>query len=69
MTEDQAFAFGDAMTDSFIRGFRDGKETERERIIKLLEELGAIRRDALGELVAFNTDGTKVIYLTGLENK
>jgi hypothetical protein len=69
MTEDQAFAFGNAMTDSFIRGFRDGKETERESIIELLTDLDVIRRDALGHLVAFNTDGTKVIYLEGLENK
>lgn len=43
------------------------KEYERERIIDLLIELKAIRRDAFGELVAFNTDGTEVIYLTGLE--
>lgn len=44
-----------------------GQEFERERIINLLIELKAIRRDALGELVAFNADGTKVIYLEGLE--
>jgi len=40
---------------------------ERERIIELLTDLNAIRRDALGHLVAFNTDGTQVIYLEGLE--
>jgi hypothetical protein len=40
---------------------------ERERIIKLLIDLNAVRRDALGELVAFNTYGTEVIYLSGLE--
>lgn len=45
------------------------KEEERERIIKLLIDLDAIRRDALGHLVAFNTHGTEVIYLPGLENK
>ena len=54
------------------RGFFDeqllmAKKAERERIIKLLTDLNAIRRDALGYLVAFNTDGTKVIYLEGLE--
>jgi hypothetical protein len=54
------------------RGFFDeqllmAKKAESERIIKLLTELGAIRRDALGHLVAFNTDGTEVIYLEGLE--
>ena len=42
---------------------------ERERIIKLLTDLNAIRRDALGDLVAFNTDGTEVIYLDRLEIK
>lgn len=42
---------------------------ERERIIKLLMDLNAIRRDALGELIAFNTYATEVIYLTGLENE
>ena len=46
-----------------------GVEFERERIIKLLTDLNVIRRDALGHLVAFNTDGTEVIYLTGLETK
>jgi hypothetical protein len=45
----------------------EGARRERQRIISLLIELNAIRRDALGDLVAFNTDGTEVIYLTGLE--
>ena len=49
--------------------YQEGIKAEQERIIKLLEDLGAIRRDALGDLVAFNTDGTEVIYLPGLENK
>jgi len=40
---------------------------ERERIIKLLTDLDVIRRDFFGHLVAFNTDGTEVVYLTGLE--
>lgn len=44
-------------------------EEEREHIIKLLMDLNAIRRDALGELIAFNTYGTEVIYLEGLEKK
>jgi hypothetical protein len=38
MTEDQALDFGDAMTESFVHGFRNGKKFERERIIKQLEE-------------------------------
>ena len=42
---------------------------ERARIIQLLTDLNAIRRDALGHLVAFNTDGIEVVYLTGLERK
>jgi len=45
-----------------------GVRDERERIIRLLTDLNAIRRDALGHLVAFNTDGTQVAYLEGLEN-
>jgi hypothetical protein len=47
--------------------FGTGAIAERTRIIKLLTDLGTIRRDALGDLVAFNTEGTEVIYLTGLE--
>jgi len=43
------------------------RDEERERIIKLLIDLNAIRRDIFGHLVAFNTDGTEVVYLTGLE--
>ena len=42
-------------------------DKERKRIINLLLDLNAIRRDAFGELVAFNTYGTEVVYLTGLE--
>jgi hypothetical protein len=53
--------------EAYDYGKKDGIAEERERIIKLLEELGAIRRDALGLLCAFNTEGTKVIYLPGLE--
>jgi len=54
---------------SITQAFTAGEEHERERIINLLIDLNAIRRDALGSLVAFNTDGTEVIYLPGLENK
>ena len=50
-------------------GRKSGTVEERYRIIELLISLDAIRRDMLGDLVAFNTHGTKVIYLTGLENK
>jgi len=50
-------------------GRKVGVVAERQRIIDLLFELNVIRRDALGHLVAFNTDGTEVVYLTGLENR
>ena len=48
-------------------GRKAGIVEERYRIIDLLIELGAIRRDALGDLVAMDTFGTQCIYLTGLE--
>jgi hypothetical protein len=64
---DSSFTKEDAQA---INHFVDiAKAQERERIINLLIDLNAIRRDALGSLVAFNTDGTEVIYLPGLENK
>lgn len=47
--------------------YKLGVEEERERILARLIELDAIRRDALGYLVAFNTHGTEVIYLSGIE--
>jgi len=50
-------------------GRKVGVVNERYRIIDLLLELNVVRRDALGHLVAFNTDGTEVVYLTGLENR
>jgi hypothetical protein len=52
---------------AFTNGINKGRKLESERIIKLLIELNAIRYDVFGSLVAFNTDGTEVIYLTGLE--
>lgn len=43
-------------------------EIEQKRIVKLLTELNVIRRcSATDKLVAFDTDGEKVVYLTGLE--
>jgi hypothetical protein len=47
----------------------DPAQQERERIIKLLIDLKAIRRDALGDLVCFDVSGTEVIYLPGLEKE
>ena len=49
--------------------YRLGEMEERKRIIQLLMDLNAIRRDALGYLCAFNTYGTEVIYLPGLEGE
>jgi hypothetical protein len=47
-----------------------GAAAERERIIALLLELKVVRRcRATDKLVAFNTDGINVLYLTGLEEK
>ena len=56
-------------TGYFAEQLESATKSESERIIQLLTDLDVIRRDALGHLVAFNTDGTKVIYLEGLENK
>lgn len=51
-------------------GRKVGVVTERQRIIDLLLELNVVRRCAVtDQLVAFTTDGTEVVYLTGLENK
>ena len=57
----------DCCLETTSDAFRIASRTERDRIIELLIDLGAIRRDALGLLCAFNTEGTKVIYLPGLE--
>ena len=47
-----------------------GAAAERERIIALLLELNVVRRCRdTDKLVAFDTDGVKVLYLTGLEQK
>ena len=43
-------------------------EKERERIIQVLINQNAIRRDALGYLVCFDTNGENVIYIHGLED-
>jgi len=45
-----------------------GHATEQKRIINLLLDLNVIRRcAATNKLVAFDTNGEQVIYLTGLE--
>lgn len=50
------------------RAYENGKREEQQRIIDLLVELKAVRRcAATDKLVAFDTNGENVIYLTGLE--
>jgi hypothetical protein len=55
--------------DLFDEMLQAAADKEYNRVINKLLELNAIRRDALGYLVAFNTYGTKVIYLEGLERE
>ena len=45
----------------------EATKAENKRIINLLLDLNVIRRAEAGKLVAFDTDGEKVVYLTGLE--
>ncbi len=50
------------------RAYENGRREEQKRIIDLLVELKAARRcAATDKLVAFDTNGKNVIYLTGLE--
>jgi hypothetical protein len=50
------------------RAYENGKREEQQRIIDLLVELKTARRcAATDKLVAFDTNGENVIYLTGLE--
>jgi hypothetical protein len=50
------------------RAYENGKREEQQRIIDLLVELKAARRcAATDKLVAFDTNGENVVYLTGLE--
>jgi hypothetical protein len=55
--------------ESQNQAFLAGVKTEQKRIVDLLLNLNVIRRDGVLPLyVAFDTDGEKVIYLTGLED-
>jgi len=50
------------------RAYQNGRREEQKRIIDLLLDLNAVRRcAATDKLVAFDTQGENVIYLTGLE--
>lgn len=59
----------DAGNAMMLKAIETNVMLERKKVIDLLLELNVVRRDALGHLVAFNTDGTEVVYLTGLENE
>ena len=51
-----------------LKGRERAVEREQQRIINLLLELNVVRRcAATNKLVAFDTNGEKVLYLTGLE--
>jgi len=50
------------------RAYQNGRREEQKRIIDLLLDLNVVRRcAATDKLVAFDTQGENVIYLTGLE--
>ena len=63
-TEDMVGELYQAQNNAY---FKAGVEFERERIINLLLDLNVIRRAEQDLLVAFDTNGEKVVYLTGLE--
>ena len=53
-----------------LKGRERAVEREQQRIINLLLDLNVVRRcAATNKLVAFDTNGVNVIYLTGLENE
>ena len=55
--------------DDSVKGRKIAIKREQERIINLLLDLNVVRRcAATDKLVAFDTNGEEVIYLTGLEN-
>ena len=55
--------------DDSVKGRKIAIKREQERIINLLLDLNVVRRcAATDKLVAFDTNGEKVMYLTGLEN-
>ena len=63
-----SWAESEKLNEWIERAYENGKREEQERIIELLTELKAVRRcSATDKLVAFDTNGENVIYLTGLE--
>jgi hypothetical protein len=62
-TDDMAYFY-----QQLADGRKAGQAEEQKRIIDLLLNLNAVRRcGATNKLVAFDTNGENVIYLTGLE--
>lgn len=51
-----------------LKGREKAVEREQQRIINLLLDLNVVRRcAATNKLVAFDTNGENVVYLTGFE--
>jgi hypothetical protein len=67
MSESIRYESAERMRD-FYRN--QGVEREQQRVINLLLDLNVVRRcAATNKLVAFDTKGENVLYLTGLETK
>jgi hypothetical protein len=63
-----SWAESEKLDEWIQRAYENGKREEQQRIINLLLDLNVIRRcAATDKLVAFDTNGENVIYLTGLE--
>lgn len=63
-----SWAESEKLDEWIQRAYENGKREEQQRIINLLLDLNVVRRcAATDKLVAFDTNGENVIYLTGLE--
>ena len=63
-------AYFELIDEAEKQGISYGVEVEQSRIINLLLDQNIIRRcAATDKLVAFNTHGTEVVYIKGLESK
>jgi len=63
-----SWAESEKLNEWIERAYRNGRQEEQERIINLLLDLNVIRRAEADRLVAFDTNGENVVYLTGLES-
>lgn len=52
---------------AYFAGRREGIRIERAYILDVLIKRNIIRRDALNQLVAMNTEGTETVYVPELE--